>query len=202
MDEALEKAQQDIISLQVKMSQTASSPEDAASAKTTLDGLMRSVEILKSKKAEGRMVIHIASLQTLKGSVYDVELQGGDQLTVPRDPNGVNVLGDVYNPNTVVSQRDKDVRYYLDQVGGATDEANLAETYVVKVDGTVVSQKNSYSFLFYKSFWSKTLDSGDTIVVPHQYEKTAWMKEIKDITSILGNIAMTVGVMVAAGLKF
>ena len=202
MDEALNKAQVDIVTLQTKMSQTASSVEEVASSKATLEGLLQSIEVLKTKKAEGRMLVTIDSLQSLKGSVYDLELQGGDQLTVPSDPGGVNVIGDVYNQNTVVSQHGNSVQWYLDQVGGATGDADLSEVYVVKVDGSVVSQKNSSSFLFFNSFWGKSLDSGDTVIVPRQYEKTAWLRNIKDVVSIISNVALTAGVMVAAGLKF
>ncbi|WP_236021486.1 polysaccharide biosynthesis/export family protein [Geomesophilobacter sediminis] len=202
MDEALAKAEQDITNLQAKMAQTAASPEDVASSKTTLEGLLRSVEVLKSKKAEGRMLIEVTSLRELKGSIYDLELQGGDQLSVPSDPGGVNVIGDVYNQNTVVTQQGQNLDWYLKQVGGPTKDADTDEIYVVKADGTVVSQKNSGSFLWYNTFWHKGLDSGDTIIVPHQYEKTAWLKDIKDIAQVLGNIAVTAGVLVAAGLKF
>jgi len=202
MDESLAKAQENIIKLQTTMAQTASSAEEVAAAKAALEGLMQSVEVLKTKKAEGRVLVEIASLKDLKGSVYDVELQGGDRLTVPSDPGSVNVIGDVYNQNSIVSQHGKSVEWYLDQVGGATGDANLGEVYVVKVDGSVVSQKNSGGFLFYNSFWGKKLDSGDTVIVPRQYEKTAWLRDIKDIAQILGNIAVTAGVLVAAGLKF
>jgi protein involved in polysaccharide export with SLBB domain len=200
MDEALVKAQEDIIKLQTKMAQTAASAEEAASAKETLSALMQGVEVLKTKKAEGRMLVDIVSLRDLKGSVYDLELQGGDQVSVPSDPGGVNVIGDVYNQNTVVSQAGKTVQWYLSQVGGATGDADLSEVYVVKVDGSVISQKNTRHFLWYNAFWGKKLDSGDTIIVPRQYEKTAWLRDIKDIAAILGNIAVTAGVLVAAGL--
>ena len=202
MDESLAKAQENIIKLQTTMAQTASSPEEVAAAKAALEGLMQSVEVLKTKKAEGRVLVEIASLKDLKGSVYDLELQGGDLLTVPSDPGSVNVIGDVYNQNSIVSQHGKSVEWYMDQVGGATGDADLGEVYVVKVDGSVVSQKNSGGFLFYNAFWGKKLDSGDTVIVPRKYEKTAWLRDIKDIAQILGNIAVTAGVMVAAGLKF
>jgi protein involved in polysaccharide export with SLBB domain len=202
MDEALAKAQLDIALLQTKMAQTASSVEEVASSKGTIEGLMKSIEVLKTKRAEGRMLVKINSLKDLKGSVYDLELQGEDQLTVPSDPGGVNVIGDVYNQNTVVSQHGNDVRWYLNQVGGPTGDADLGEVYVVKVDGSVISQKNSASFLFFNSFWGKKLDSGDTVIVPRQFEKTAWLRNIKDIVSIVSNVALTAGVLVAAGLKF
>jgi hypothetical protein len=44
------------------------------------------------------------------------------------------------------------------------------------------------------------LDPGDTIVVPEKLERIAWLKEIRDIAQILGNIALTAGV-VLVGLK-
>jgi nitric oxide reductase large subunit len=47
---------------------------------------------------------------------------------------------------------------------------------------------------------SRPLDSGDTVVVPQRLERIAWMREIKDIAFILGQIALTAGVLVAAGL--
>jgi protein involved in polysaccharide export with SLBB domain len=200
MDEALDKAQEDIVKLQAKMAQTASTAEDAASSKATLEALTRSVELLRTKKAEGRMLIEVASLNDLKGGAYDLELQGGDELSVPRDPGGVNIVGDVYNPNTVVTRKDSSVKWYLAQVGGPTGDANMDEVYVVKVDGTVISQKNSANFLFFNSFWNKPLDSGDTVIVPRLYEKTPWLRSIKDIAAIIGNVAITAGVMVAAGL--
>jgi len=200
MTESLDKAQEDIIKLQTAMAQTASSAEEVAASKVALEGLMRSVEVLRTKKAEGRMLVEIASLQSLKGSIYDLELQGGDEFSIPSDPGGVNVIGDVYNQNTIVTQRGKSVEWYMDQVGGATKDAARDEIYVVKVDGSVISQANSNSFLFYNAFWGKQLDSGDTVIVPRQYEKTAWLRNIKDIAQILGNIAVTAGVLVAAGL--
>ena len=101
-----------------------------------------------------------------------------------------------------MSQHGKTVDWYLSQVGGPNGDADLSEVYVVKVDGSVISQKNSGGFLFYNAFWSKPLDSGDTVIVPRQYEKTAWLRDIKDIASIIGNFAMTAGVLVAAGIKF
>jgi hypothetical protein len=47
---------------------------------------------------------------------------------------------------------------------------------------------------------STILGPGDTIIVPQRYQDIAWMREIKDLTSILANVALTAGVLVAAGL--
>src|SRR6185369_8610739 len=95
MDEALLKAQEDLAKLQAKIGQNTASKEEGEAAKASMDGLMRSMELLKSKKAEGRMLLSFTSLADLKGSAYDLELQGGDSLIIPKDPGGVNVVGEV-----------------------------------------------------------------------------------------------------------
>ena len=41
---------------------------------------------------------------------------------------------------------------------------------------------------------------GDTLVVPQKLERIAWLREIKDITSILAQLALVGGVMLAAGI--
>lgn len=200
MDEAIVKSQEDIVKLQTSVASTASSPEELAAAKAQLDGMQRTIALLKQKKAEGRLLLTFASLSELKGSSYDLELQGGDSLTIPRGQGEVNILGNVFNPTSVVYQQGESVNYYLDKVGGPTRDADTSQIYVVKADGSVLNRHNSASFLFFNSFGMKSLDSGDTIIVPQQLEKTAWLRDIKDITTILGQIALTAGVLIAAGL--
>jgi hypothetical protein len=41
------------------------------------------------------------------------------------------------------------------------------------------------------------LEPGDSIVVPEKLDRIAWMREIKDITQILFQIAVAAGVVVA-----
>jgi len=42
----------------------------------------------------------------------------------------------------------------------------------------------------------KDIEPGDTIVVPEKIERIAWLREIKDITQILMNIAVVAGVTI------
>jgi hypothetical protein len=72
--------------------------------------------------------------------------------------------------------------------------------YLVKADGSVVSRRATGSFLGIGGFLSKKVDSGDTIVVPQQTEHTAIMRDVKDIATILGQLAITAGVIIATGL--
>jgi len=193
MDEALVRAQEDVISKKTTSLSTAASKEEVEAAKATLEGLERSIAILKTKKAEGRVIIQLAAPEKLKGTPYDVELVGGDALYVPFDPKSVNVLGNVYNPTTSLYEPRKDVAYYLDRVGGPTSDGDEDEMYLVKADGTVYSNNQASSFFFHNGFLSTNVDSGDTLVVPQKIERTAWLRNIKDITTIISQIALSAG---------
>ena len=45
---------------------------------------------------------------------------------------------------------------------------------------------------------SARVEPGDTIVVPEKVERTVWMREAKDLTQILYQIAVTAGVLIVA----
>jgi hypothetical protein len=58
--------------------------------------------------------------------------------------------------------------------------------------------RREHSGFFDSGFLSLRLDAGDTLIVPQRLEKIAWMRELKDIATILGQIALTAGVVIAA----
>jgi polysaccharide biosynthesis/export protein len=202
MDEIILKTEQEILKKQTELASVASSKEELEASKATLEGLQRTVQILKTAKAEGRLVIHLDVLDKFRGSANDVELQGGDTLELPQIPNAVNVLGQVYNPTSIIPAKDETVAFYLAKAGGPTREAQEDEIYVVRADGTVVSRQQSSFFqnLFASGFMASVMEPGDTIVVPQRFEKTAWMRDLKDIATIFGQLAITAGVLIAAGL--
>jgi protein involved in polysaccharide export with SLBB domain len=202
MDEIIVNTEQEILKKQSEVASVASSKEELESTKTALESLQRSVNLLKATKAEGRVVIHLDFTENLKHSPYNVELMGGDLLEVPQMPNAVNVLGQVYNPTSIIPVNKEDVAFYLEKAGGPTRDAELDDIYIVRANGTVQSRQQVSLFrsLFTSGFMSFDLDPGDTIVVPRRFEKIAWMRDIKDLATILGNLALAGGVLVAAGL--
>jgi protein involved in polysaccharide export with SLBB domain len=100
------------------------------------------------------------------------------------------------NPTAVIYSPYFTVKDYLAQVGGPTKHADVKNLYVIKVNGSALGGRRG--FLFLGRLTSVRLDPGDTIVVPEDLERVAWLKEIKDIVTILGNLALTAGVIFAA----
>lgn len=202
MDELVAKTEQEILKKQAEVASVAASKEELEATRAALESLQRIVALLKAAKAEGRLVIRMDKLDKFRDSPYDVELMGGDLLEVPQMPNAVNVLGQVYNPTSFIPIDGEDVAFYLGKAGGATREAEESDTYVVRADGTVISRQQVSMFkgLFFCGFMSTPMEPGDTIIVPQRFERIAWMREIKDMAVILGNLALSAGVIVAAGL--
>ncbi|MBC8017486.1 MAG: SLBB domain-containing protein [Verrucomicrobia bacterium] len=209
MNEVIARTEINLLKKQGELAATASSKEELEATRASLEGLQKGLEKLKSVKAEGRMVIRISPMAEFKNSMYDLELMGGDTLQIPRTLNSVNIIGQVYNPTTLVHIEKKSASYYLHKSGGPTRDAEEDEMYIVKADGSVASrQQTSFGLRWddeddswkFGSFLSTDLDPGDTLVVPQRLERIAWMREIKDITTILAQIALTAGVMLAAGL--
>lgn len=200
MDEVLAREETNLSKKQGELSAVATSKEELEATKASIEGLMKSIAILREKKAEGRMVISLTNDDTFKNSEYNFKLMGGDVLEVPSDPKIVSVVGQVYNPTNFLHVSGDSVSDYLEKSGGFTRDAEESDVYILKADGSVVSRQASSGFLFFGRFMGKSLDSGDTIVVPQVIEKTAWMRDIKDITTIISQVAMTAGVLIAAGL--
>lgn len=200
MDEIILRSEKDILQKQAALVSVSTSKEELDATKAALDSLLKSLERMKTLKAEGRVVMRLSGLEDLKTSSYDLELDGGDQLEIPPRSSVVNVLGQVYNPTSFIYLPGTDINTYLQKAGGALNDAEMSEMYVIRADGTVVSRQQ-FSFglhwsddgISFGSFHSSPLVAGDTLVVPQKIEKTAWIREIKDITQILANVALSAG---------
>jgi len=165
---------------------TSQSKEEAAAMQQALAQKRELLQLLSSKVVLGGVVIKLDGLEKFEGSPSDITLEDGDLLTVPRKPHAVLVLGSVRNPSAVLHEEGKDVGYYLNRVGGLTKDADKKEIHVVKADGSAVA-----GFLKLRN-----IEPGDIIVVPPETEpKVRTLPTLKDIATIVGQFALTVGVL-------
>ena len=77
--------------------------------------------------------------------------------------------------------RNKTVADYVAQAGGTRKEADRRSMYVLRADGSVISNQGSF---FSSSLNGARLMPGDAIVVPEDLTRTTWMKDLKDWTQI------------------
>jgi hypothetical protein len=210
MEEVIVRTEKEVSQKQAALAYVAASREELDGTKAALEGVQKTLERLKTLKAEGRVVIRLSKLEDLKKSAYDLEMEGGDAIDIPPRPNVVNVMGEVYNPTTFVYiPQASNVGTYLGRAGGPTRNAEDSDIYIIKADGSVFSrQQSSFGIKWsdetrswnFGGFMSTFMDPGDTLVVPQRLEQTAWLRTIKDITTIISQIALTAGT-VFIGLK-
>jgi protein involved in polysaccharide export with SLBB domain len=204
IDEMISRLEIEIMSQAAVETATVISADEAKIKELETKQKSAFIEKLRSIKAKGRMAIILNKIETLKGTPYDIELAAGDSLNIPANPQSVQVLGAVYNRTAFVYDKQRNVPGYIDLAGGYTDNADKKKIYILKVDGTAVRpQEGLLSILWNKNsnrweFGYDNLEPGDTIVVPEKLERIAWMRQIKDITQILYQIATAAGVLIVA----
>lgn len=163
------------------------------------------VETIRQLKATGRMTIRLAHQRLLKGSEYDIELEAGDRLVVPQRNSVVNVMGAVMAQASYIYLEKFDYRDYINMAGGYASYANESDVFVMKVDGS--ARKLNRGMLAWsdsRDRWEMAafgenrpvIEPGDTIVVPEKLDRIAWLREIRDITQILMNAAVTAAVVI------
>jgi protein involved in polysaccharide export with SLBB domain len=145
---------------------------------------------LLKKKAEiglGRIALDIPEdLEMLKGNPNNLILEDGDTIIVPSLPGYVLLLGDIHNPVALPYVPGKNVKDYLDEIGGGTKSADLSGVYVIKSNGKVVSSQTFRKFFFPRSILAYKPERGDAIIVPSKIKvPVLWRPLLKDVVQII-----------------
>src|SRR5690606_11885076 len=68
----------------------------------------------------------------------------GDIITVPKELETVKVMGEILNPNNVIYIKGKNLKYYVNQAGGFTDNALKKRVFVQYANGAVKGKDGGY----------------------------------------------------------
>lgn len=107
------------------------------------------------------VAIDLVAILNNPGSKYDLILEEGDILSVPRELQTVRLRGDVIYPTTIRHESLKGLPYYINKAGGFNVRAKKKRTYVVYANGEVARTKN---YLFFNSY--PKVEPGSEIIVP------------------------------------
>ncbi|NOZ25588.1 MAG: polysaccharide export protein [Nitrospirae bacterium] len=201
IEEMIDRLEREMLSTGTTRVASASSSREARLMQIEAEQKRRFIEKLRTIKAKGRVAIRLEPPETLRGTLYDIELEDGDSIYIPTDPHTVQVIGSVYNQTAFLYEKGRDVDYYISLAGGYTENADDDNVYILKADGSALKVSKGFLGLSWNSEYSRwdvgagQVESGDTIVVPEKLERIAWMRNIRDITQILYQIAVTSGVL-------
>jgi len=146
-------------------------------------------------KSEGVVGINLKEIMNHPDSKYDLSLEDGDILFVPRKLETVRVIGEVLFPTYVRYDRKMRFKDYVSNAGGFSDRAQKRSAFVVYANGTA---KSTSSFLGIK-FYPK-IEPGARIIVPEKPTEIRSKLTPVETVSILSSI-MTVATLVYSVTK-
>jgi len=95
-------------------------------------------------------------------SKYDLLMEDGDVLTVPRRLTTVSVMGQVLNANRVRYERGRPLAYYIEQAGGFTAAAHKKKVFVQYANGAIAATRSGILRHYPK------IEPGAEIIVPEK----------------------------------
>ena len=127
------------------------------------DTLLIPIEIKKHET----IGINLREIISNPGSKYDLILQEGDVISVPKQLQTVRLRGEFLYPITVRYDERFGFKDYLAQAGGFTDKARRGKTYIIYANGSVDRTKK---LLIFGNKYPK-LQPGAEIIVPAKPDK-------------------------------
>jgi len=162
----------------------------ASTEATVLDSLNRPLPKLTGEldlSRVNRIVIDTKKLSRNSDSPDNVVLRNEDYIYIPHKPSGVQVLGAVASSGTISFEDDRKPRYFINEAGGYTTNANKSQVRLVKANGRIFSGGRALK---------KEIDLGDIIVVPYKMKKEKeWLRSAVSVAGIMASIATTVFVI-------
>ena len=120
-----------------------------------------------------------------KGSMNTI-LFDGDSIFIPKNPNAINVLGEVLNPIAFEYSKKLNIRSAINQAGGYQQYADKRRVYVIKANGIVEKANRN---IFVRNI---DIEPGDTIVVPRKIiTNNPGIEALIPITQILSDLAFS-----------
>ncbi len=110
--------------------------------------------------------INLEEILRNPGSGEDLILQEGDILRVPKELQTIRIVGEVLMPTTTRYVGNSQLRRYISQSGGFTEDARKSKTYVIYANGDARSTKSFLGMKFYP-----TMEPGAEIVVPKKPQR-------------------------------
>lgn len=119
-----------------------------------------------TQKKSDNVGIDLREILSNPNSKYDLILNDGDTLRIPKQLQTVRINGEVLYPALVRYDRKLNFKDYIIGAGGFAERSSKKRSYVVYANGSV---KGTRSFLFFKNY--PELSPGSEIYVPIRRER-------------------------------
>lgn len=157
--------------------------------KKATDSLEGGVDILTMVARNSFVGIDLEKILSKPHRSYDLLLEDGDVISVPKQLQTVKVSGEVLSSSSVIYKSSYNFKKYILNSGGFTANAFKKRSYITYANGSVDGTKN---FLWFKNY--PTVKPGAQIFVPYKQERKNALSttEIVAITTAIATLATLV----------
>ncbi|MAM74525.1 MAG: hypothetical protein CMO29_12045 [Tistrella sp.] len=178
-----DELQKGIVSLLARQAQRSGSGAGMADAM----GVMRElVKDLASVEPYGRVVVEADPAVLAARPELDTVLEGGDEISIPKRPNYVLVVGEVLNPGAQQFRSGQHARDYVALAGGYAIDSDEERAFIVLPNGAAQPVD--------LASWSTSetnVPPGSMIVIPRDLAPFDFLAVASDVTRILSSVALT-----------
>ena len=123
----------------------------------------------------------------INSSSFDLKLEHGDKLHIPKEKQTISVIGEVFVPNSHIYNTSLDLNDYVKFSGGFTEFADDSAVYLIKSNGSIISPTDLSAGFFRRD---DSIEAGDTIVVPLKVQSFNQLQAATEITQIVYQMAL------------
>jgi protein involved in polysaccharide export with SLBB domain len=108
------------------------------------------------------------------------------------------VFGSVFNAGSYLYSDGRNIDSFLNLAGGPTRGADQASVFVIRANGSVVSNPQGKGWFTSKQDLANVkAEPGDTVFVPEEINKTTFVQDAKDWTQILYQFGLGIAGLLA-----
>lgn len=151
---------------------------------------VRAKELSESEFSDNLSIVGIELKKILKnpGGEYDLIMEEGDIIRIPRETQTVKISGEVLYPVSIQYQKGKAFNRYVRGAGGYTQRALKKKGYVVYTNGSAESTRKFLVF----NIHPKVRPGSEIIVPPREEKRKLTAVEIVGITSSLATLVLVI----------
>ncbi len=204
LSQAIVKMKKEVEKEEAGIMQAELTPSELQARKSAIESKKKLLELMEKTEVTGRITaLKIPkNLEELKNSPYNIVLEDGDQIIVPKKPAEVLIFGEVNTPSALVYHPGYTVEDYIKLAGGLTRDADVSNIFVIKANGASISSgfekgivwdSHSKRYILGAKMLTYVPKPGEAIVIPTKVKiPVMWRPLIKDVIQIIYQSALTV----------
>ncbi len=155
-------------------------PNEGVAGSVALEHTKDMLSRMSEQEMHGRVVIPFLD-DEFPDSPYNLTLEDGDSLVIPRRQETIAVIGHVFNPSCFVAERGLTVTDVITRAGGIAEFGDKSRLYVIRADGQVQSLDQDAGRLT----MATSLLPGDVVLVPRSPIDRTFGAQFEDVLEIM-----------------